>query len=83
MRTRVFRKTYCSARLQTLDNGAPVSEFTVTREMGHSSPSMVRQIYGQLGQIRHRSEAVEYRVEQHEETLGDRLMALRERVAGT
>lgn len=62
IRTRLFRKTYCAARLQTLDNGAPVSEFTVTREMGHSSPAMVRRVYGQLGTIRHRSEVVEYRI---------------------
>ncbi len=77
IRTKLFRKTYCSARLQTLDNGAPVSEFTVVREMGHSSPTMVRQIYGQLGTIRHRAEVMEYRVEQHEDLLGERLKSLR------
>ena len=29
-------------------------------------------IYGHLGEVRHRAEAVEYRVEQHVATLGDR-----------
>ena len=81
IRTKLFRKTYCAARLQTLDNGAPVSEFTVTREMGHSSPAMVRAIYGQLGTIRHRSEVVEYRVSQHMHVDGykDRVKVLREK----
>ncbi len=56
-----LRHTYCAARLQTLDNGAPVSEYTVMREMGHSSPALVRRIYGHLGEVRQRSEVVEYR----------------------
>ena len=81
IRTKLFRKTYCAARLQTLDNGQPVSEFTVTREMGHSSPAMVRAIYGQLGTVRHRSEVVEYRVSQHMGVEGykDRVKVLREK----
>ncbi len=33
--------------------------------------------YGHLGQVRHRAEAVEYRVEQHAAKLGARLEALR------
>jgi hypothetical protein len=45
--------------------GAPVSTYTVAREMGHLGEAMVRRVYGHLGQVRHRSEAVEYRVEQH------------------
>lgn len=81
IRTGLFRKTYCAARLQTLDNGAPASEFTVTREMGHSSPALMRRIYGQLGTVRHRSEVVEYRVRQHMEVDGykDRVKVLREK----
>jgi integrase len=71
-----LRHTYTTARLQTLDNGAPVSEYTVMRELGHSSPALVRRVYGHLGEIRHRAEVVEYRVEQHEEVLGERLTAL-------
>src|SRR3989441_13255668 len=31
----VFRHTYCAARLQTLDRGAPVSEFTAGRALRH------------------------------------------------
>jgi integrase len=72
-----FRHTYCSARLQTLDRGAPVSQDTVARELGHSSTDLVQQVYGHLGSgPRHRSEVVEYRVEQHWAILGDRLEAL-------
>lgn len=76
IRSKQFRHTYCAARLQTLDGGAPVSTFTVAREMGHSSTAMVEQVYSHLGTIRHRSEQVEYRVGQHREALADRLMAL-------
>jgi hypothetical protein len=35
VRTKTFRHTWCSARLQSLDKGAPVSTDTVRREMGH------------------------------------------------
>jgi hypothetical protein len=38
---------------------------------------MVRRVYGHLGQVRHRAEAVEYRPEQHVAKLGHRLEALR------
>ena len=77
IRSKMFRHTYCSARLQTLDHGAPVSPYTVGRELGHGGDALVRRIYGHLGTIRHRSEVVEYRVEQHEKALGDRLKAIR------
>ena len=76
IRSKMFRHTYCAARLQTLDGGAPVSVFTVSRELGHSSTAMVEKVYSHLGTTRHRSEVVEYRVEQHAATLGDRLTAL-------
>lgn len=71
-----LRHTYCAARLQTLDGGAPVSPFTVGRELGHGGDALVRRVYGHLGTVRHRSEAVEYRIEQHAARLGDRLTAL-------
>ncbi len=77
VRSKMFRHTYCAARLQTLDAGAPVSVYTVAREMGHGGEAMVRRVYGHLGQVRHRSEAVEYRVERHVAKLGGRLEALR------
>ena len=76
IRTKAFRHTYCAARLQTFDQGAPVSTYTVARELGHESEAMVRRVYAHLGTIRHRSEMVEYRVEQHLERLGDRLLRL-------
>jgi integrase len=67
--SKMFRHTYCSARLQTLDRGAPVSVYTVAKELGHGGDSLVRRIYGHLGDIRHRSEVVEYRTEQHSASL--------------
>src|SRR5439155_23447228 len=76
IRTKVFRHTYISTRLQTLDHGAPVSAWTVAGEAGHGSTAMIEKTYGHLGQTRHRSEAVEYRVEQHSEALDERLAQL-------
>lgn len=76
---KALRHTFCAARLQTLDRGAPVSLDTVRREMGHADEYLVRHIYGHLGTVRHRSEAVEFRVEQHADRLGDRLRRLRAR----
>jgi hypothetical protein len=73
---KMFRHSYCCARLATLDRGAPVSPDTVFREMGRSSRDLVEQVYGHLGTIRHRSDFVEYRVEQHAAILGERLEAL-------
>ena len=65
-----------SARLQTLDRGAPVSPYTVGKELGHGGNAMVQRIYSHLGEVRHRSEVVEYRLEHHREALGDRLTTL-------
>jgi len=76
IRTKMFRHTSCAARLQTLDGGAPVSLYTASRELGHTSQAMVLKVYSHLGTIRHRSEVVEYRVEHHKKTLAKRLEAL-------
>jgi integrase len=76
IRSKMFRHTYCSARLQTLDGGAPVSPFTVGKELGHGGTAMVERVYAHLGQVRHRSEVVEYQLEHHREALGERLTAL-------
>jgi integrase len=76
IRSKMFRQTYCAARLQTLDHGAPVGPYTVARELGHGSTAMVEKVYSHLGTLRHRSEVVEYRVEQHAAALGKRLDAL-------
>ena len=72
-----LRHTYTAARLQALDNGAPVNPFSVGRELGHGGDALVRKVYGHLGTVRHRSPAVEYRVEQHAAKLRDKLAALR------
>src|SRR3989449_4819260 len=42
IRSKMFRHTYCAARLQTLDQGAPVSLFTAAKELGHGGEAMVR-----------------------------------------
>jgi integrase len=83
VRSKMFRHTYCSARLQTLDQGAPVSIYTVGKELGHGGDSLVKRVYGHLGQVRHRADVVEYRVEQHRAKLVDRLAALDRGASGT
>ena len=60
-----------------------MSTYTVARETWHGGEAMVRKFYGHLGQVRHRSEMVEYRVEQHVAKLGTRLEALRGMGFGT
>ena len=77
IRSKILRHTYTAARLQTLDEGAPVSVYTVAKELGHGGEAMVRRVYGHLGQMRHRANVVEYRVEQHRNALAERLTALR------
>jgi integrase len=62
-----FRHTYCAARLQTLDGGAPVSPYTVASELGHDGLALVNRVYGHLGRMRHRSEVVEYREKEEKE----------------
>lgn len=74
--SKMFRHSYCAARLQTLDHGAPVSVYSVGRELGHGGESLVKRVYGHLGQVRHRSEVVEYRVEHFTRELEDRLALL-------
>jgi integrase len=91
VRTRQFRHTYCSARLQTVqrilkpgrDPSDPnaweyveVSRFTVQKEMGHGGSQLVDRIYGHAQRTPHRADVVEYRVEAHKEALGDRLRSL-------
>ena len=84
--------TYCSQRLQTFSwvktgddeegepilSAIPISEFQVSKELGHGGTAMVKRVYGHLGEVQHRSEVVEYRLEHHREALGDRLTALEE-----
>lgn len=79
VRSRMFRHTYCAARLQTLDRGYPVSVYTVSQELGHGGEGITRKVYAHLGTIRHRSEVVEYVPENHVEVDGyrDRLKAVR------
>ena len=80
VRGKMFRHTYTAARLQTLDHGAPVSTYTVSRELGHGGTAMIEAVYAHLGTVRVRSAAVEYRLDHHAEQLGERLVAVR---AGT
>lgn len=73
IRTKVFRHTYTSTRVQTLDHGQPVSLWTVARELGHSSTSMIERVYAHLAQSRHRADVVEFRTAQHRKILRGRL----------
>lgn len=61
-RSRSFRITYATARLQTTDRGAPIAQKTVEVELGHASGAMLQRVYGRLGTVRERGEVVEYQV---------------------
>jgi len=91
LRTRRFRHTYCSARLQTVQRilkpgrepddpdaweYVEVARFQVQKEMGHGGGQLVDRIYGHAQGNPHRSDVVEFRVEKHREILGDRLRSL-------
>lgn len=80
IRLHMLRHTYTAARIQTLDRGAPVAMYTVARELGHSSTSMIEERYGHLHDraVLGGSEVVEYRVEHHQEELQARLRELRQ-----
>jgi len=71
VRTKAFRHTYCAARLQTLDRGAPVSVYTVGRELGHGGDSLVKRVYGHLGDVRQRLEVVEYNADRAGRSIAD------------
>jgi integrase len=75
----MLRHTYTAARVQTLDRGAPVALYMVARELGHSSVEMIERVYGHLHDraVLGGSEVVEFRTEQHQEALAERLEALR------
>lgn len=53
------------------------------KELGHGGDSLVKRVYGHLGQVRHRSEVVEYRAEQHRAELEVRLARLAGPAFGT
>ncbi len=91
VRTRRFRHTYCSARLQTVQRilkpgrepddpdaweYVEVARFQVQKEMGHGGGQLVDRIYGHAQGSPYRSDVLEYRVEKHREVLGDRLRSL-------
>ena len=58
-----LRHTYASLRLQTLDNGAPVSPFKVSKELGHSGLDMIYKHYGHVLESPQRLEVIEYKSE--------------------
>lgn len=74
IRARMLRVTYATARLQTLDHGAPVARWTVEKELGTGLATCSRRGTAGWGEVRHRSELLEYRFNQHFERRGDRVV---------
>lgn len=57
----VWRTTYATARVQTLDHGKPVARATVSGELGHNSKELLDRVYARVGKARGpRKEYVEY-----------------------
>ena len=50
-----------------------MSVFTVAKEVGHNSTATTERVYSQLGEVHHRGEGLEYRLEDHADTLKGRL----------
>ena len=46
-----------------------MSAYTVRCGLGHGSDDMVNKVYSHLGDVRHRSEVVEYQVSQYRKFL--------------
>jgi len=67
VRTKAFRHTYASMRIQTVDSGQPVAVYTVSRELGHRDTKMVEQTYGHLLNHRLRRSVVSYRPDARED----------------
>lgn len=55
-----FRHTYTANRMQTTDQGAPISPYTVMRELGHRNLDQIVSRYGHLLDSRTRAPAVSY-----------------------
>ena len=71
VRLHKLRHSYTAARLQTTEHGYPVALFTVSRELGHSSTSLIEKRYGHLLTNRRvRGETVEFRIEEYEKEIG-------------
>ena len=58
---RTFRHTYTAARLQTTDNGQPISVWQVACELGHRNTAQIESTYGHLLNVRDRAPHVAYR----------------------
>lgn len=56
----ILRHTYCAARLQTTDRGAPIQQHTVMAEMGHRDYKLIAEIYGHVQHRAPRGEEVLY-----------------------
>ena len=72
-RLQVFRHSYISTRVQTLDGGQPISLFTVAREVGHSGIALIEQRYGHLVHVPIRSDVVEYRLDHYANRVVDQV----------
>lgn len=62
IRVKALRHSFTAAALQLLDRGAPISTYTVATWLGHGGETMVKRVYGHLGDVRHRAEVLEFRV---------------------
>ena len=61
MTPRTFRHSYTATRLQTTDNGKPVSVWQVASELGHRHIDLIESSYGHLLNTRDRASVVAYR----------------------
>lgn len=75
VRTRMFRTSYITHRLASIDHGAPIEPYKVAREVGHNSLKMIMRVYGRVQRRRVRMEEFAFR----SDAIGPRM---RERLDG-
>ena len=76
IRLQKLRHTYTAARIQSTDRGQPIALYTVARELGHQSTSMIENRYGHLHERPVDPEVVSFTTAEYQIALSDRLKAL-------
>jgi site-specific recombinase XerD len=74
VRTRRLRVTFATHRLSTLDEmGQPITAWKLRGEMGHGTEQMIQERYGRYARHRPLRPVLEYRWEEWQQLIGDRL----------
>lgn len=76
---KVFRHTYCAARLQTTDGGVPIAKIKVARELGHRKSDITEGVYAHVDPgmtLMRRRERVEFTLADYPGLVEEKAVAL-------